>query len=128
MVPPRTPSFAARNPQRLVRLPPGEARLRRQLASLCRAAMGKAADWLREERRKTLGDWVAFCIACGFTQRYFEEWKDQLATACPTCGGELRSQCPECGERFSSAFAVECEACGGELRPPELFGTAIRKR
>jgi predicted nucleic acid-binding Zn ribbon protein len=90
--------------------------------------MGKAANWLREERRKTLGDWVAFCIACGFTQRYFEEWKDQLARVCPTCGGELRSQCPECGERFSSAFAVECEACGGELRPPELFGTAIRKR
>jgi hypothetical protein len=22
--------------------------------------MGKAADWLREERRKVLGDWVAF--------------------------------------------------------------------
>jgi len=43
--------------------------------------VGKAADWLREERRKTLGDWVAFCIDCGFTQRYFEEWKDQLATA-----------------------------------------------
>ena len=25
--------------------------------------MGKAADWLREERRKVLGDWVAFCLA-----------------------------------------------------------------
>src|SRR5215208_3783968 len=23
--------------------------------------MGKAADWLREERRKVLGDWAAFC-------------------------------------------------------------------
>ena len=34
--------------------------------------MGKASDWLREERRKTLGDWVAFCLACGFAQRYFD--------------------------------------------------------
>jgi ribosomal protein S27E len=90
--------------------------------------VGKAADWLREERRKTLGDWVAFCVGCGFTQRYFEESARELAASCPTCGGELRSQCPGCGERFSSAFAVECEACGAELRPPELFGTAIRKR
>ena len=74
------------------------------------------------------GDWVAFCVACGFTQRYFKEHADDLAGTCPTCGGELRSQCPACGERFSSAFAVECEGCGAELRPPELFGTAIRKR
>ena len=35
--------------------------------------MGKASDWLREERRKTLGDWVSFCLACGHAQRYFEE-------------------------------------------------------
>src|SRR6266545_4070429 len=35
--------------------------------------VGKASDWLREERRKTLGDWVAFCVACGFAQRYFDE-------------------------------------------------------
>ncbi len=27
--------------------------------------MGKASDWLREERRKVLGDWVAFCLQCG---------------------------------------------------------------
>jgi ribosomal protein S27E len=89
--------------------------------------VGKAADWLREERRKTLGDWVAFCLACGFTQRYFEQHAAELPRACPTCGGELRSECPACAERFASAFAVECEACGAELRPPELFGTAIRK-
>ena len=34
--------------------------------------MGKASDWLREERRKVLGDWVAVCLRCGFAQRYFE--------------------------------------------------------
>ena len=43
------------------------------------------------------------------------------------CGGELRSRCPECDARFSSAFAVECEACGGALRPAEAFGGPIRK-
>ena len=89
--------------------------------------MGKAADWLREERRKTLGDWVAVCLACGFAQRYFDEWEHELPTACPQCGGEIRSRCPSCDARFSSAFAVECEACGGELRAARLFGTRIRK-
>ena len=89
--------------------------------------MGKAADWLREERRKTLGDWVTVCLGCGFAQRYFEESKDELPAACPQCGGELRARCPECTARFSSAFAVECEACGAALRPAEQFGVPIRK-
>ena len=89
--------------------------------------MGKAADWLREERRKTLGDWVAFCLSCGHAQRYFDESEAEVAAACPTCQGEMRLRCPGCGVRFSSAFAVECEGCGTLLRDPELFGTAIRK-
>ena len=89
--------------------------------------MSKAKNWIQEERRKTLGDWVAFCLGCGFVQRYFEEFVDGLPEECPQCGGEIRSQCPACGARFSSAFAVECEACGGELRPPEQFGVKIRK-
>jgi rRNA maturation endonuclease Nob1 len=89
--------------------------------------VGKAADWLREERRRVLGDWVAVCVSCGFAQRYFEDFLDQLPEACPACGGELRAQCPSCGARFSSAFAVECEQCGGELRPPALHGTPIRR-
>lgn len=89
--------------------------------------MGKAADWLRQERRKTLGDWVAVCLGCGYAQRYFDEWEDELPAACPQCAGEVRSRCPSCSARFSSAFAVECEACGGQLRSPELFGVAIRK-
>ncbi len=89
--------------------------------------MGKAADWLREERRKTLGDWVAVCLGCGHAQRYFDEFERELPAICPQCGGELRARCPECGARFSSAFAVECEACGGPLRPAELQGVPIRK-
>ena len=89
--------------------------------------MGKASDWLREERRKTLGDWVAFCLACGFAQRYFEESARELPDACPACGGEIRSRCLDCGARFSSAFAVECEGCGAALRPAEAFGIPIRK-
>ena len=89
--------------------------------------MGKAADWLREERRKVLGDWVAVCLGCGFVQRYFEGLEDQLPARCPQCGGEIRSRCPDFGARFSSAFAVECEACGAALRPREQFGVPIRK-
>lgn len=89
--------------------------------------MGKASDWLREERRKTLGDWVSFCLTCGFAQRYFEEWEDKLPESCPQCGGEMRSRCPSCDARFSSAFAVECEACGAPLRSAEQFGVRIRR-
>jgi ribosomal protein S27E len=89
--------------------------------------VGKASDWLREERRKTLGDWVAFCRGCGFAQRYFDGSESELPRECPDCGGEMRSRCPECDARFSSAFGVECEACGAELRPPVAFGSPIRK-
>jgi rRNA maturation endonuclease Nob1 len=89
--------------------------------------VGRPADWLREERRRTLGDWVAVCVGCGSAQRYFEEFEDELPAACPQCGGEMRYRCPSCDARFSSAFAVECESCGGQLRPPEQFGVRIRR-
>jgi ribosomal protein S27E len=89
--------------------------------------VSKASEWLREERRKTLGDWVAVCLGCGFAQRYFEEFEAELPAACPQCGGDMRAQCPSCGARFSSAFAVECEVCGAGLRPAEQFGVRIRR-
>ena len=89
--------------------------------------MSKASDWLREERRKILGDWAAVCLACGYAQRYFDESEDELPEACPACGGELRSRCPSCGARFSSVFAVDCEACGASLRPAAIYGVKIRK-
>ena len=85
-------------------------------------------NWIQEERRKTLGDWVAFCVACGYTQRYFTELEHELPRACPQCGGEVRARCPACDARIPSAFAVECEECGVPVRPPELFGSRIRKR
>jgi len=40
--------------------------------------MGKASDWLREERRKVLGDWVAVCLRCGGAVRWFEGHEDEL--------------------------------------------------
>jgi len=84
-------------------------------------------NWIQEERRKTLGDWVAFCLRCGFTQRYFLEDEDELPSSCPDCGGELRNRCPACRAPIASAFAVECEECGAAVRAAELFGTPIRK-
>jgi hypothetical protein len=89
--------------------------------------MGKASDWLREERRRTLGDWVAFCVACGHAQRYVAEREAELPAECPQCGGELRSRCPSCDARIAMMFAVECEECGTPLRPTEQGGVAIRK-
>ncbi len=89
--------------------------------------MGKAADWLREERRKVLGDWAAFCLSCGSAQRWFEEFEAELPATCPACGGELLHRCPVCKAPFSSAFAVECEECKAPLRDDELFGVKIRR-
>jgi ribosomal protein S27E len=90
--------------------------------------VGKAADWLREERRKTLGDWVAICAGCGHGQRYFEgSAEEEVAPGCPTCGQTMLTRCPGCGARVSSMFAVGCEDCGEGLRPAEQFGTRIRR-
>jgi hypothetical protein len=89
--------------------------------------VGKASEWLREERRKTLGDWVAVCLGCGSAQRYFEDFERELPTVCAQCGGEIRAHCPTCGARFASAFAVECETCGASLRSSTMFGIRIRK-
>jgi hypothetical protein len=89
--------------------------------------MGKAADWLREERRKVLGDWAAVCLDCGGAQRWFEEFERELPPRCSACGGRMLHRCPACGAPFSSVFAVDCEACGRALRAPDLFGTPIRR-
>jgi predicted RNA-binding Zn-ribbon protein involved in translation (DUF1610 family) len=89
--------------------------------------VGKASDWLREERRKVLGDWVAFCLSCGAAQRWFEDFEAEVSDECPQCGGVMLRRCPGCSEPFSSMFATECEACGVQLRSPELFGTKIRR-
>ena len=89
--------------------------------------MAPKRSWIQEERRRTLGDWVAFCASCGHTLRYFEEYAEALPPDCPHCGGELRARCPSCEARFPSAFQVECEQCGAGVRPSELFGGRIRK-
>jgi ribosomal protein S27E len=89
--------------------------------------MGKASDWLREERRKVLGDWVAFCLDCGAAQRWFDRSEAEVAEECPQCGGPMLRRCPSCSAPFSSMFAVDCEDCGAPLRKRTLFGTKIRR-
>ena len=89
--------------------------------------MGKAADWLREERRNVLGHWSAFCLRCGAARRWFLEFEDEVPVQCPACGGELVHRCAACAAPFSSTFAVDCEECGAPLRDPELFGVPIRR-
>jgi hypothetical protein len=89
--------------------------------------IGKAADWLREERRRTLGDWVALCPACGHGQRYFEGGEADVPRCCPTCGGPLIARCPRCASRIASMFAVTCDECGEGLRAAHGFGVPIRR-
>ena len=89
--------------------------------------MGRASDWLREERRKVLGTWAAVCLRCGAARRWFDEFEADVPAECPECGGEMLRRCPSCDAPFSSAFAVDCEECGQPLRPAELFGGPIRR-
>jgi predicted RNA-binding Zn-ribbon protein involved in translation (DUF1610 family) len=89
--------------------------------------MGRAADWLREERRNVLGHWAAVCLSCGAARRWFEEFESEVPDRCPECGGTMLRRCPACSAPFSSVFAVDCESCGGQLRPAELFGSPIRR-
>ena len=89
--------------------------------------VSKAADWLRQERRKVLGDWVAFCLGCGAARRWFEDFESELPVTCPQCGGELLRRCKACGAPFSSLAVVDCEECGAPVRPDELFGAKIRR-
>ena len=88
--------------------------------------MGKAADWLREERRNVLGHWSAFCLECGAARRWFEDGEADVPETCD-CGGMILRRCPACEAPFSSTFAVECEECAAPLRSPELHGIRIRR-
>ena len=90
--------------------------------------MGKAADWLREERRKVLGSWTAICLDCGGARRWFEEFESEIPAACPVCNGRMIHRCPACSAPFSSTFAVDCEECGAPLREPTLHGIQIRRK
>jgi DNA-directed RNA polymerase subunit RPC12/RpoP len=92
-----------------------------------RQRVSKAADWLRQERRKVLGDWVAFCLGCGAARRWFDEFEAKLPETCPQCGGEVLRRCKACGAPFSSIAVVDCEECGEAVRPDELFGSKIRR-
>jgi predicted amidophosphoribosyltransferase len=87
----------------------------------------RTRNWIQEERRKTLGDWVAFCLECGHTLRYFLEDEATLPSVCPQCSGPLRHRCPGCAAPIASAFAVECEECEAPVRSTELFGVQIRR-
>ena len=89
--------------------------------------MGKASDWLREERRKVLGDWTSICLRCGAARRWFEEFEDEVPNRCAQCGGEILRRCPECDAPFSSVATVDCESCGAAVRENELFGSRIRR-
>jgi len=88
--------------------------------------VGRASDWLREERRRTLGDWAAFCLGCGHVQRYFAEDEAELPSTCPTCGGQgqvrmqqgffsLQQTCPRC-HGTGKIIPEPCPACSGAGR------------
>jgi hypothetical protein len=129
MVPPRAPSFLPWHAGPTLgsrRAKPGFTGNRSRIALVSEAKRPRR-NWIQEERRKTLGDYVLFCLRCGFTQRYFLEHEEELASVCPDCEGDLRHRCPACSAPFPSAFQVECEECGAEVRPAELFGGPIRK-
>ena len=62
--------------------------------------VARRRSWLQEERRRTLGDWVALCLGCGHVQRYFEDTEGGLPPNCPQCGRPLLHRCPGCSARM----------------------------
>lgn len=95
------------------------------MASL--APMGRASDWLRDERRKVLGTSAAVCLGCGAGRRWFEEFEDEAASPCELCGGQMLRRCAVCLAPLVSIFQVECEGCGATLRPSVVNGLKIRR-
>ena len=89
--------------------------------------MGKASDWLREERRNVLGHWCAFCLELRRRAPLVRRLRGRGARDVPACGGVMLRRCPACSAPFSSMFAVDCEECGEKLREPELLGMRIRR-
>ncbi len=86
--------------------------------------MGKASDWLREERRKTLGDWVAFCLGCGHAQRYFEEDEASLPSACPACGGRVAAPLPRLRRALQLGLRRRVRGLRGRAAPGRPPGRA----
>lgn len=89
--------------------------------------MGRAADWLRDERRKVLGSSAAVCLSCGAGRRWFEEFEDEAVEECPFCRGQMLRRCAGCSAPLVSVFQVECEGCGATLRPDAVNGLKIRR-
>ena len=57
--------------------------------------MAKAKrNWIQEERRRTLGDWVAFCPSCGHVARYFEDHEDGAPGGLPAVRDRARRALP----------------------------------
>ncbi|MSO58016.1 MAG: hypothetical protein EXQ77_03120 [Thermoleophilia bacterium] len=88
---------------------------------------GKKRNWIQEERRQTLGDWVSFCLGCGHAQRFFVEEEALLPAVCNWCKGTMRHRCPSCEALVPTVFTVDCEECGASLRENALFGGPIRR-
>ncbi len=84
-------------------------------------------NWIQEERRKTLGDWVAFCLGAGTRSATSSRARVSCPRRVRSAEASFGTAVPSCAAPIPSAFAVECEECGAEVRRPELFGTAIRK-
>jgi hypothetical protein len=85
--------------------------------------MAKAADWLRQERRKVLGDWVAFCLGCGAARRWFEDFEADVPDTCLV----WRQAVPLLPPAAPFPLAVvDCEECGEPVHE-RAFGWKIRR-
>jgi len=75
--------------------------------------MGKAADWLREERRNVLGHWSAFCLDCGRPHgRWFVDNEEEIPETCVRAAAGCCAAAPPARPRSRRTFAIDCEECG----------------
>ena len=103
--------------------PCSRLRVRWVAATLQWPAAKLQANWIQEEPEDA-GDWVAFCLTCGHTLRYFPLRRGGSADRVPQCGGELRQRCPA-ATLLSSASPSSARSAARRC-DAELFGTTIR--
>ena len=96
--------------------------------SILSAPMARKRSWLHEERRRTLGDWVALCLGCGHVQRYFEETESGAARDVPA----MRPPAPATAVRRAAHGSrppsrSSARSAARRLRADEAFGSRIRE-
>ena len=86
---------------------------------------GNGVDWLREERRRTLGDWAAFCLRCGHALRCSRSSR-RASCRLPDLRRRVVSRCPSCDAVRPRPSRSTARSAARGCASPRAFGVRIR--